>query len=44
MGRRIKMKLGVKYDSKKENINKAIIAIRQMLQHHPDIATPETKY
>jgi MscS family membrane protein len=44
LGRRIKMSLGVKYDSKKENINKAILEIRDMLQHHPDIATQNTKY
>ena len=44
IGRRIKMKLGVKYDSKRENINKAIIEIREMLQNHPDIATKNTKY
>ena len=44
IGRRIKMKLGVKYDSKREDINKAIIEIREMLQNHPDIATQNTKY
>ena len=44
LGRRIKMKLGVKYDSKIEDINKAVIAIREMLKNHPDIATQETKY
>jgi MscS family membrane protein len=44
LGRRIKMKLGVKYDSKREDIKKAIQEIREMLQSHPDIATKETKY
>ncbi len=44
IGRRIKMRLGVKYDSKRENINKAIVEIREMLQKHPDIATQNTKY
>ncbi|WP_457746492.1 mechanosensitive ion channel family protein [Sulfurimonas sp.] len=44
LGRRIKMKLGVKYDSKKDAIQKAVIEIRQMLKNHPDIATKETKY
>jgi len=44
LGRRIKMKIGVKYDSKREDINKAIEEIRQMLHSHPDIATPDTKY
>jgi MscS family membrane protein len=44
LGRRIKMKLGVKYNSKKEDINNAILEMREMLQHHPDIATQNTKY
>ncbi|MEN4053573.1 MULTISPECIES: mechanosensitive ion channel family protein [Sulfurimonas] len=44
LGRRIKMKLGVKYDSKREDIKKAIEEIREMLKNHPDIATKETKY
>jgi len=44
IGRRIKMKLGVKYDSKREDIKNAIIEIREMLQNHPDIATQNTKY
>jgi MscS family membrane protein len=44
LGRRIKMKLGVKYDSKREDIKNAITEIRQMLQNHPDIATKDTKY
>ncbi len=44
LGRRIKMKLGVKYDSKREDINNAIVQIREMLQNHPEIATKDTKY
>ena len=44
IGRRIKMKLGVKYDSKREDINRAIVEIREMLEKHPDIATRNTKY
>jgi MscS family membrane protein len=44
LGRRIKMTIGVKYDSKREDINNAIVAIREMLQNHPEIATQNTKY
>ncbi len=44
LGRRIKMKLGVKYDSKRENIKNAIAQIREMLENHPDIATKDTKF
>ena len=44
LGRRIKMKLGVKYDSKRQDIKNAIEEIRDMLAHHPDIATKDTKY
>ncbi len=44
LGRRIKMKLGVKYDSKRENIHNAIKEIREMLVLHPNIATKDTKY
>jgi len=44
IGRRIKMKLGVKYNSKAENINNAVIAIREMLKEHKGIATVNTSY
>jgi len=44
LGRRIKMKLGVKYNSKGKDINNAVDAIREMLKNHPDIASKETKY
>lgn len=44
MGRRIKMKVGVTYESEMENVKKAINEIREMLQNHPDIATEKTEY
>lgn len=44
IGRRIKLTLGVKYDSKAENINNAIEEIREMLKNHPDIASEKTMY
>jgi len=44
IGRRIKMKLGIKYDSKREDIKNAIVEIREMLEKHPEIATQHTKY
>ena len=44
LGRRIKMSLGVKYDSKPENIRNAITQIREMLAEHPGIATSKTDY
>ena len=44
IGRRIKMKLGVKYNSKRENISNAIESIREMLQVHEGIATQNTDY
>ncbi len=44
IGRRIKMSLGIKYDSKPENIRCAIEEIREMLKIHPDIATNKTSY
>lgn len=44
IGRLIKMSVGVKYDSKAENIYKAIEEIREMLKNHPNIATPDTDY
>ena len=44
LGRRIKMSLGVKYDSKPKDINNAILEIRDMLQNHPHIATEKTDY
>jgi len=44
LGRRIKMKIGVKYDSKASDIKCAIEEIREMLKQHPKIATINTKY
>lgn len=44
LGRRIKMHVGVKYDSKSEDIKNAIEAIRVMLDKHSGIATKATKY
>ena len=44
LGRRIKMSLGVKYDSKSEDIKNAVNEIRHMLDKHPEIATENTKY
>ncbi|MDF1882533.1 mechanosensitive ion channel family protein [Sulfurimonas sp. SAG-AH-194-C21] len=44
LGRRIKMHIGVKYDSKSEDIKSAIQEIRIMLDKHTGIATKATKY
>jgi len=44
LGRRIKMKIGVKYDSKPADLKKAIEEIYNMLEKHPDIATANTNY
>ncbi|MDD3505968.1 MAG: mechanosensitive ion channel family protein, partial [Sulfurimonas sp.] len=44
LGRRIKMNLGIKYNSKSEDIRNALLQIRQMLEAHPQIATENTKY
>lgn len=44
VGRRIKMHIGVKYDSKAEDIKRAVNQIRQMLQDHPGIATESFVY
>lgn len=44
LGRRIKMHIGVKYDSKREDIQTAISEIYNMLDKHPGIATKNTKY
>jgi len=44
LGRRIKMHIGVKYDSKREDLKKAVEEIRTMLDKHPNIATKATKY
>jgi len=44
IGRRIKMKVGVTYDSKRENLQRAVEEIREMLHAHPGIATEKTAY
>ena len=44
LGRRIKMSLGIKYDSKSEDIQNAIAEIRTMLDKHNGIATQNTHY
>jgi len=44
LGRRIKMSIGVKYNSKPDNIHQAIEEIREMLLTHPDIASDKTSY
>jgi len=44
LGRRIKMSLGIKYDSKSQDIKNAIVEIREMLDGHTEIATENTKY
>ncbi len=44
LGRRIKMNIGVKYDSKSVDIKNAVSDIREMLKQHPKIATDKTQY
>ncbi|MCD6433399.1 MAG: mechanosensitive ion channel family protein, partial [Sulfurimonas sp.] len=44
LGRRIKMSLGVKYNSSSQNIQNAVDEIRDMLDKHPQIATKNTLY
>ena len=44
LGRRIKMSLGIKYDSKSQDIRNAVKEIHDMLDQHPDIATENTKH
>ncbi|MDA3908375.1 MAG: mechanosensitive ion channel family protein, partial [Sulfurimonas sp.] len=44
LGRRIKMNIGVKYDSKPSDIKNAIKEIRHMLENNPRIATLNTEY
>jgi MscS family membrane protein len=44
IGRRIKIKIGVKYNSKREDIQAAVVEIDKMLREHPEIATEKTMY
>lgn len=41
IGRRIKMHVGVTYGAQREDLEKAIEAIREMLMNHPGIASPD---
>ena len=44
IGRRIKMNIGVTYESDFDDIRRAIIDIRAMLKEHPGIANERTEY
>ena len=44
IGRRIKMHIGVTYESNMDDLRKAVEDIRVMLQEHPDIANPKQKH
>lgn len=44
LGRRIKMNIGVKYNSKSQDIKNAVNQIREMLHAHSGITTQETEY
>ena len=44
IGRRIKMNLGVTYESDMKDIKQAIEEIKEMLKEHPGIANEHTKY
>jgi MscS family membrane protein len=44
VGRRIKMYVGVTYESDMDDIRQAIVDIREMLNTHPNIANPEQKH
>jgi MscS family membrane protein len=44
IGRRIKMNIGVTYESNFEDIRQAIDEIREMLKEHPGIANERTEY
>ena len=44
VGRRIKMKIGIKYNSPYNNIKQAISEIRDMLEKHPDISTEHKQH
>ncbi len=43
IGRRIKMYIGITYESDMDNIRQALDDIRDMLKNHPDIANPHQK-
>jgi len=44
VGRRIKMHIGVTYESNMDDIRQALADIKQMLVDHPEIASPKTKH
>lgn len=44
IGRRIKMNIGVTYESDFKNIRKAVEDIKEMLKEHPGIANERTEY
>ena len=44
MGRRIKMSIGVTYESDMDDIKKALEEIREMLQEHPLLMSEKTEY
>ena len=44
VGRRIKMHIGVTYESNMQDIRQALEDIKQMLAEHPDIASPKAKH
>jgi len=44
VGRRIKMHIGVTYESNMDDIHNALTDIKKMLSDHPDIANPKKNY
>lgn len=44
VGRRIKMHIGVTYESNMDNLRDGLEAIRDMLKNHPDIANPKHQH
>ena len=44
IGRRIKMYIGVTYESNMDDVRQALTDIRTMLREHPGIANPKEKY
>jgi len=44
IGRRIKTKIGVSYDSSKKDLSNAVNEIKEMLLNHPGIATSKTQF
>jgi len=44
VGRRIKMYIGVTYESDMKDIRQALIDIREMLMNNPDVANPKQKH